>query len=58
MKSKYVKTEIDMDATNEILRRMDAIEKRVADLKKEVVALKAKSKTPVKAKSPYKKDKS
>ena len=41
-----------MDATNEVFRRMDALEKRVADLKKEVDALKAKSKTTVKAKPP------
>jgi tetrahydromethanopterin S-methyltransferase subunit G len=35
---------IDMDATNEIFRRMDGLEKRVADLTKEVRALKEKPK--------------
>lgn len=34
------KLEIDMDATNEIFRRMDAIEKRTAEYRKEVRALK------------------
>jgi len=47
MKYKFNKNEIDMDAANEVFRRMDALEKRVADLKKDVKALQdaKKSKT-------------
>ena len=35
-----IKNGIDMDATNEIFRRMDALEKRVKDLERGVNALK------------------
>ena len=49
MSYKRNKNEIDMDAANEVFRRMDALEKRVADLTKDVKVLKeSKGKSPVK----------
>lgn len=50
-KFKHKKIEIDMDATNEIFRRMDALEKRVADLTKEVRDVKVKKTPPPKSKT-------
>lgn len=47
---------IDMDATNEIYRRMDALEKRVADLAKEVRSKTVKKTSTSKSRPPYKKD--